>query len=327
MYLTTLKPEQALGHILCHNLIGPNGRKVLAKGRRLNSDDLTKLQDLGVQEVNVAILEEGDVHEDAAARELGAAIAGDGVSRTKAAASRVNLLATTVGIVQVNVAALLQINQIEGLAVATLPAHTLVQPRQRVATIKVVPFAVSSTVLQEAAEIGHSHYPLVAVSQLQQKRIGVVLVGSQAAQPRMEAGVLPAITGRIEALGSTVLGTRYVDAQPDAVAVALADLRQAGAELQIVAGETSVMDGDDVIPRAIRAAGGTIEHYGAPVEPGNQLLLGYLEKDGSAPVIGAPGCVRSRSTNIVDLLLPRLLSGEHITRQDIAALGHGGLLG
>jgi len=92
----------------------------------------------------------------------------------------------------------------------------------------------------------------------------------------------------------------------------------------IIAGETSIMDRDDVTPQALRLAGGRVEHYGAPVEPGNLLLLGYLDE---LPVLGAPGCVRSRDVNIVDLLLPRLLAGERVTRRDIVELGHGGLLG
>jgi molybdenum cofactor cytidylyltransferase len=92
-----------------------------------------------------------------------------------------------------------------------------------------------------------------------------------------------------------------------------------------------VVDHDDVTPRGIRLAGGRIEHYGAPVEPGNLLLLAYLDPrpPAAAPlaVLGAPGCVRSRDTNIVDLLLPRLMAGERLGRRDIATLGHGGLLG
>jgi molybdopterin biosynthesis enzyme len=87
------------------------------------------------------------------------------------------------------------------------------------------------------------------------------------------------------------------------------------------------MDRDDVTPAGIRLAGGRIEHYGAPVEPGNLLLLAYLDgPEGAVPVVGAPGCVRSRDVNIVDLLLPRLLAGQHVTRADIIELGHGGLL-
>jgi molybdopterin biosynthesis enzyme len=82
-----------------------------------------------------------------------------------------------------------------------------------------------------------------------------------------------------------------------------------------------------VTPSGIRDAGGRIEHYGAPVEPGNLLLLAYIDRpNGALPIIGAPGCVRSRSVNIVDLLLPRLLAGERVSRRDIVALGHGGLL-
>ncbi|MBX0329967.1 molybdopterin-binding protein, partial [Oscillochloris sp. ZM17-4] len=128
---------------------------------------------------------------------------------------------------------------------------------------------------------------------------------------------------RVHDLGGRVLALRSVPPDEAAVAEALAELRAAGAELIIIAGETSVVDSDDVTPRAIRLAGGHIEHYGAPVEPGNLLLMAYL---GGLPVLGAPGCVRSRNANIVDLLLPRLMAGQPIRRRDIVALGHGGLL-
>src|SRR5262249_17327420 len=119
----------------------------------------------------------------------------------------------------------------------------------------------------------------------------------------------------------------YIPPEEPRIAATIAELRQAGAQMLIVAGETSIMDRDDVTPQGIRLAGGRIEHYGAPGEPGNLLLLGYLDDPaGAVPVLGAPGCVRSRDTNIVDLLLPRLLAGEQITRLDIITLGHGGLL-
>jgi molybdenum cofactor cytidylyltransferase len=79
----------------------------------------------------------------------------------------------------------------------------------------------------------------------------------------------------------------------------------------------------DLAPRAIELAGGTIEVLGAPVDPGNLLMLAYL---GDVPILGAPGCARSRKANVIDRVLPRLMAGEHLTRADIAALGHGGLL-
>jgi molybdopterin biosynthesis enzyme len=158
--------------------------------------------------------------------------------------------------------------------------------------------------------------------------VGVALVSSPAARLRVERGVYPAIAGRVGDLGGRIIALHTVEPAEAAVAAVLRDLWAAGAELIIVAGETSVVDSDDVTPRAIRLAGGRVEHYGAPVEPGNLLLLAYLGggSDPPLPVLGAPGCVRSRDANIVDLLLPRLMAGEQIRRRDVIALGHGGLL-
>jgi molybdopterin biosynthesis enzyme len=330
MHLATLPLAEAVGHILRHNIADAAGRKAIAKGRRLTAEDVAALRDLGIEAVRVAVLEADDVHEDAAAQRLAAAVVGAGVVAGPASHSRVNLYATADGVVGVDVAALLAINDIDGLTVATRAQHTLVRQRARMATIKIIPFAVPEPALAIAEEIGRAAGGVVYVRPLQAQRVGVVLVGSAAAQNRIERGVYPAIADRVTELGSAVSGTRYVAPEEEAVAQAIVELRAAGATLLIVAGETSIMDRDDVTPRGIRRAGGAIEHYGAPVEPGNLLLLAYLPGSGGAPdvpVLGAPGCVRSRDTNIVDLLLPRLAAGERVTRRDVVALGHGGLLG
>lgn len=324
MYLTTLPIEAAAGHILRHNVADAAGHKALPKGRRLRPEDIERLRALGVSEVRVAVLEPGDVHEDEAARRLADAVRGPGLRATPAVNSRVNLLAEADGVLEVDPAALLAANDVDGLTVATLTAHALVRARQRVATIKVIPFAVREEDLARAEAAARAAQALW-LRPLRQAAVGVVLVGSAEARERIERGVLPAIVARVEALGSAVAHTGYAPPAEPAVAQALADARAAGAELLIVAGETSIMDRDDVTPQGIRLAGGRVEHYGAPVEPGNLLLLAYLE-DGAVPVLGAPGCVRSRDINIVDLLLPRLLAGERVTRRDIVALGHGGLL-
>jgi molybdopterin biosynthesis enzyme len=324
MYLTTLPLEQAVGHILRHNLASADGHKALSKGRRIDAEDVPRLRALGLNEVRVAVLEPGDVHEDEAARRLAVVVCGPGVVARPPAASRVNLLAAADGVVRVESEALLRINQIDGLTVATLPGHALVRARKRVATIKIIPFAVPEANLARAEAIGRDSESVVSLAPLRRLGVGVILVGSGAARERIERGVYPAIEARVADLGSAVLAVRYVDSEEQTVAAAITELRTAGAELLIIAGETSIMDRDDVTPQGIRLAGGRIEHYGAPVEPGNLLLLAYLD---DLPVLGAPGCVRSRDTNIVDLLLPRLLAGERVARHDIVELGHGGLLG
>jgi molybdenum cofactor cytidylyltransferase len=328
MYQTILPPEQALGHILRHNLADQRGHKALSKGHRIAPADLPLLRALGIESLRVAVLEPGDIHEDEAAQRLAEAVCGSGVIAQAPAASRVNLLAEADGVVRVDSERLLQINQIDGLTVATLPSHALVRARKRVATIKIIPFAVPEAALRQAEVIGSSGAGIVALSPLRPHTVGIILVGSAAARERIERGVAPAIEARVIELGSRILATYYIPSDEPAVAAAITNLRASGADMLIIAGETSIMDRDDVTPQGIQMAGGRIEHYGAPVEPGNLLLLGYLDGfNKPIPVLGAPGCVRSRDTNIVDLLLPRLLAGESISRQDIVALGHGGLLG
>lgn len=328
MRLETLPLELAAGHILCHNLPDAQGRKAFPKGRVVRSDDLPRLRELGHAALRVAVLDADDVHEDEAAARLAAAVAGVGVEVTPPRTGRVNLRATHAGPVEVDVAALLAINELDGLTVATLPAHTLARPGRALATIKVIPFAVPAADLLRAEVAGRVAGGVLRVPPLRVRSVGVILVSSPAARLRVERGVYPAIETRVRELDAEVTAVRAVSPDDAAVAAAILELRGLGAELLIVAGETSVVDIDDVTPRGIRLAGGRIEHYGAPVEPGNLLLLAYFDAPGGVlPVLGAPGCVRSRDVNIVDLLLPRLMAGVTITRRDIVALGHGGYLG
>ncbi len=78
-----------------------------------------------------------------------------------------------------------------------------------------------------------------------------------------------------------------------------------------------------MIPAAIEAAGGTVSHFGMPVDPGNLLLMGELQ---GRRVIGLPSCARSPKLNGFDFVLWRVLAGLPIGRGELAAMGVGGLL-
>jgi molybdenum cofactor cytidylyltransferase len=314
--------ESAVGHLLCHNLADAAGRRVLVKGRPLRSADLVVLQQLGCREVRVAVLDADDVHEDAAATAVAQALAGTGVSIGAAQVGRVNLLAAAAGTLYPDAAVVEAINRIDGITAATLPAYRVVQPGQTVATIKIIPFAVPAVALaavQQAAPL-----PALTVRPPLVQQCGVVFIAAARARARVERAVRPAVERRLS--GLTAQEPLVLSAEPDeaAVAAALTALLRQSVGLILVAGETSVVDSDDVLPRAVRRIGGRVAAYGAPVEPGNLLLLGYL---GDVAVIGAPGCIRSRELNVVDLILPRLCAGERLEQADIAALGVGGLLG
>lgn len=310
----------SVGRILAHNLTSPDGRRAFRKGHTVRAEDVAALHDVAGDTVYVATLEPGDIHEDEAARRLARAVVGEGVRLGPASGGRVNVLAVERGVLTLDLARLDAVNALDGLTIATLRQHSVAQPKTIVATVKVIPYAVPDARLRQAEAVGPG---VVGIRSLPARRVGVILTSSEAGRAKTMAALEPPIRARVEALGSQVLAVLPVAHTEAAVAEALATLLDQGVDAVIIGGETSIMDANDITPTGVRRAGGVVEGYGAPAEPGNLLLLAYV---GERPVLGAPGCVRSRHTNVVDLVLPRLLAGERLTRRDLAALGHGALL-
>lgn len=323
MKMTLLPTEQTVGSILCHNIDDGQGSKAFAKGHAVRPDDIARLRQLGLNAVYVVSLEAGDVHEDAAADRLARAVMGAGLTMAKAGGGRVNLLAAQRGVVSLKPAALDAVNAIDGLTAATLREHSVVEGGKIAATIKIIPYAVPESSLRQAEDIAAAAGGIIVVRALAPRRVAIILTGSPSAREKVAASFEPPLRQRLAALGSQAAPAVYTPEDPAAIAQALSAAIGQNAELIIIAGQTSIMDGDDITPQGIRLAGGQIEHYGVPVEPGNLLLLAYV---GDTPVLGAPGCARSLHTNVIDLTLPRLLAGERVTRQDLIALGNGGLL-
>jgi molybdenum cofactor cytidylyltransferase len=318
--------EAAAGRILGHNVAGADGRRLLRKGKALTETDVEALRTLGRKSVYVAELEPGDVDENRAAERIAAAALGAGLRPTGASTGRVNAIATVLGVFRVDVARLSTVNAAEGITVASLGAHSAVRTGQTVATFKVIPYAVAEAEVVRGEAIAREGGPLLRVDALSRRRVGLVLSGSPSVRAQLEESFSPLIE-RVEALGSSVVDRQYVTLEDERGEEALAETlrreREAGMELILLAGETAIMDRHDITPRAVERAGGTVVSVGAPVDPGNLLMLAYLD---GVPVLGAPGCARSRKTNVVDWVLPRLLAGDRLTREDIVALGAGGLL-
>jgi molybdenum cofactor cytidylyltransferase len=319
--------EQAEGHILGHNVTGDGGHRLLRKGRPLTAHDIAKLRELGRRVIYVAIPEAGDVDEDSAALRVSRAVVGDGIRLQGPSTGRVNLYATTVGVVRVDVAALGRLNGHDGITLATLADGSAVGEGKTVGTTKVLPYAVPEIEVRAVEAEAAGRAAILRVDALSPRRAGLVLAGSRGAEERVVSGFRGGLEPRLHALGSTLEQIDYVVLEEESGAEALGEAieRQLGAGIEIVllAGETAIMDRHDIAPRAVELAGGEVVCFGAPVDPGNLLMLGYV---GSVPVIGAPGCARSPKRNIVDLVLPRLLVGERLDRRDIVAMGHGGLL-
>jgi molybdenum cofactor cytidylyltransferase len=318
--------SEAKGKILGHNIAGSNGQRLLHKGKPLTDDDLENLRALGRQSVYVAEMEPGDVDENTAARRIAQAVCGSGLHLTGMASGRSNLLSDQRGVFRVDVERLAQINESEGITLATLLNHSLVQARQLVATVKIIPYALPETVIGRLEAIADGSQHILRVDALLPRPVGLILSGSSFIRERLISDFAP-LRERIEKLGSSVVRTDFVALDDESDEVALANILnqqlESGIRMILFAGETAIMDTHDIVPRAVVRAGGRVESVGAPVDPGNLLMLASIH---GVPVVGAPGCARSRKINVVDWILPRLLAGDTLTRTDLIGLGHGGLL-
>lgn len=313
--------DEAEGTILAHKLIAPDGKKLFNKGHVLTADDVAMLQSLGMTRVIAAALAVTDLHENEAARRIGVAVAGDCTRVVAPGVGRANVTAQVAGVLKINVHALDRLNNIdEGITIATLREHTLVQPGQLLALVKIIPYAVPAARVEDVEAIARESAPVIAVRALQPRSVALIVSGPDSERESLLNDFTTPVRQRVEKLGGTLVDVSYVAHSAEAIAAAIADQRT---DLVIVAGVSATIDHEDVIPSALRAAGGSVAHFGVPVDPGSLLMLGYR---GTTPVIGAPGCIKSLKTNVVDMILPRLFAGERLTRADFVAMGHGGLL-
>ena len=319
--------ENAKGKILGHNIAGKDGKRVLRKGRPLTENDIQLLQDLGREVIYVAEIETGDVEENRAAFRVAEAVVGKQVRISGPSTGRCNILALKSGILRVDANRLMRINACTGITLATLETNRAVSKKKMVGTVKILPYGVPESLVWQAEKIAQETGPILWVDPFEEKKVSVILSGSPSAEERIRKGFIPPLEHRLSALQGRIEEVSFIPLEDEMGEVMLASDLQAQVkskvDLIILAGETAVQDPHDIAPRAIKRAGGHVTCFGAPVDPGNLLLLAYL---GKTPILGAPGCVRSRKTNIIDWVLPRLLVGDQLTHADIFALGHGGLL-
>jgi molybdenum cofactor cytidylyltransferase len=312
---------EALGAVLAHTQRLPGG--VLRKGAVLDARAIKMLQDAGIAEVIAARLEPGDVAEDAAAERLARALMAPLLTASRASTGRVNLVAATPGLLQVDRAGLDAVNAVhEALTVATLGDAASVAAREMIATIKVIPFAVPEHVLAETERVARQR-PIVTLHPFRPLRVGLVMTSLPGMKHSILAGTAEATAARVAGLTGTLLPSLECAHAEAPIAAALETLVGQNADILLVAGASAVVDRRDVGPAGIVAAGGEILHFGMPVDPGNLICLGRI---GTRPALVLPGCARSPKLNGIDWVLSRLFAGLEVNGAVIAGMGLGGLL-
>ncbi len=310
--------EEAEGALLAHSL--RLDRLAYKKGRRLSANDLAALRAAGVTVVTAAKLDADDVDEDAAARLIATAVTGDHVTAAAPFTGRVNLFAMRPGLAVLDVAGVDRLNRIdEAITIATVPAFAHVEAKQMVATVKTIPFAVRRALVEQCLKAAHAT-PLIRVAPYRALDVAMIQTRLPGTKEAVLDKTVATTAKRIAASGGRLISESRC---PHEVAALAERIRTTTADLLLIAGASAIADRRDVLPAAIEAAGGVVDHFGMPVDPGNLLLLAHVA---ARPILGLPGCARSPKLNGFDWVLQRLAAGIPVTRDDIMAMGVGGLL-
>jgi molybdenum cofactor cytidylyltransferase len=318
MKFVTLPPSGAEGGLLAHALTRPG--LVLPKGSRLGADEVGRLCAADVESVTVAMIDATDVLEDRAAERIARALAGAGLRAGPAKNGRCDIVADHRGLALFEPEAIHALNRIdESITLATLPPYENVSPGQAVGTIKVNPFATPEAVVAAWEAFG----AVFQIAGFQPLRVALIQTVAPGLKPSLLEKTAAATRKRLEALGSALCADARAPHEAEALAQEIGRQLRAGADLVLICGAGSTSDRGDVVPAAIVAAGGAVECFGMPVDPGNLLTLGSV---GDVAVVGMPGCARSVQLNGFDFVLQRLLARRKVARDDIAAMGVGGLL-
>lgn len=317
--------EEAVGTVLAHDLteIRPGEFKGAAfkKGHVVREQDLQHLARIGKQRLYVLEMPENMMHEDDAALMLAESLAGEGVVfNTNPSEGKINLTAAHDGLLKVDVSALTAINMVDGIMCASRHTNTLVRRGELLAGTRAIPLVIERK-LVEAAVQAAGEGGVIAVKEWKALRTGILITGNEVYNGTIEDRFGPIITAKLNAFGCPIMDPVFAPDNIDTIADALRSLIDRGAELLITTGGMSV-DPDDVTRLGVLKAGGQDILYGASVLPGAMLLLAKI---GQIPVIGVPACGMFHDQTIFDLVLPRILAGETLSRRDIASLGHGGL--
>jgi molybdenum cofactor synthesis domain-containing protein len=322
----TVSVDSAVGMVLPHDIteIVKDRFKGTAfkKGHIIQPEDVGHLKRLGKEHIYVLELGDEEIHENEAARMLAKALAGEGVVHSEnVEEGKVTLRAEYDGLLKINRNSLLGFNLLGEVMCSTLHDNTPVKKGEIIAGTRMIPLVGRRQVIKKALARAHEGVPVVRVLALQKVRAGLVITGSEVFYGRIEDQFEQVLRRKLSDLGSEVAEVRFAPDDPEKIAEAIRGCLEAGCDMIVTSGGMSV-DPDDLTMQGIREAGAVDMEYGTPVLPGAMFLVARI---GHVPVMGLPACGMFHKITVFDLILPRVLAGESIGRQELAELGHGGL--
>jgi len=323
---TVISLEKAVGTVLAHDIteIRPGQFKgpAFKNGHIVQKDDLEHLKRLGKEHLYVLHMGPDELHEDDAAIRLANALAGPGVVfNGQPAEGKINLKAAHRGLLKVDVAALTEFNLVANVTCASRHNNSVVQKGETLAGTRAIPLIIDRREVEQAARVAKDAGGIFSVKKFTALDTGLVITGNEVYSGKIEDRFAPILSKKLRFFGCNVRQPLYMPDDPDKIRKGIETFLAEGAGLILVAGGMSV-DPDDVSRLAIADAGAQDLVYGSPVLPGAMFLYAHFD---DVPVMGIPACALYYRATVFDIMLPRVLAGDRITRKDLAETAHGGL--
>lgn len=321
-----IKTEDAIGQVLCHDITqiirGVTKDAVFRKGHVITKEDIPVLLSVGKEHIYIWENDETMLHENDAARVLYDICKNDHMRPSEIKEGKIELTAECDGLLKVDRERLNRINALGEMMIACRHGDFPVHEGDKIAGMRVIPLVIEKEKMERAKEAA-GQTPVFELRPFLKKTAGIVTTGSEVYHGRIADTFTPVVEEKLAEYGVKVIGHEQSDDDLAKTAAAVKRLLGKGAEMVICTGGMSV-DPDDRTPAAIRSVTADVVTYGAPVLPGAMFLLAYTKENG-IPVMGLPGCVMYAKRTIFDLVLPRLLAGEKLVKEDFAVMGEGGL--
>ncbi len=323
--MKSIKTVDAVGHILCHDIteivVGKSKGTRFKKGHIVQQNDVETLLDLGKVNLFVWESKEGFLHENEAAEILAnICVRNDkNFTLTDVSEGKINIIANIDGVLKVDADKLYELNAIGDIAIASRHSNYPIKKGDKIAGTRAVPLLIDEEKLNRAKNV--TKKPVMTIMPYKKMKVGIIVTGSEVFSGRIEDKFAPVLKKKLADFGAVVVKKIIVSDKIDDIVTAGKSMLDDNVDMILCSGGMSV-DPDDLTPKAISTISTEVVQYGSPVLPGTMIMLGY---NNDTPIVGLPGCVMYEKRTVFDLLLPRLITGEKLTKKDIDVLGYGGL--
>lgn len=321
-----VRTEEAVGQVLCHDITqiikGVKKGPAFKKGHIVKEEDIPVLLSIGKDHLYIWENDDSMMHENEAALVLYDICKSENTRPSGISEGKIEVIAACDGLLKVDTEKMNMVNAFGQMMIASRHGNFPVKEGEKIAGTRIIPLVIEKEKMEKIRILAGTG-EIFKILPFQSPKVGVVTTGNEVYYGRIEDTFTPVIESKIAEFGAEIIAHKYSSDDPEMIIGCIQEMLEQGAEMIICTGGMSV-DPDDKTPYAIREVCGEVVSYGAPVLPGAMFLLSYYGEK-QIPVMGLPGCVMYAKRTIFDLILPRIMAGEIVTKEDIDLLGEGGL--